>query len=365
VVARRGRRALARAHETGVNLGRRALLIRMAVPPRHTLIIGASGAIGKSLIAELTAAHGEQSVIACLHRTPLPDDLAKLCIQESGVSVLDEDSLRRVLIKHADTVDTVWMLAAPLSIDTARDPGLAHDITVGGMRRLLDGMLAAGLRKVCFSDSIGSFGATSPRRDATARWLVEHPSQDPGSDYGLQKRQCRRLLAHYATEHGFDTRWAVIPGVLHGNAEWGGGTTEYALEAIAAAVHGTTFACPVPMDTLLPMCWMSDLCAGLVALQDAPRATLGEPDGGYAIAGFSFTAQTLRVKLKELFPAFKMEESLDADAASFARLWPDTLSSQAATRDLGFSAEVGLDRAVQMAVAAHKDRVHPEVRAAL
>jgi nucleoside-diphosphate-sugar epimerase len=323
---------------------------------QHTLIIGASGAIGKALIAHLTAVHGEQSVIACLHRSPLPAELAAVCIQEPGVSVLDESSLERVLTKHARTIGTVWMLAAPLSVDTARDPSLAHDTTVGGMERLLRCMLRAGLKKVCFSDSIGSFGAASPRTDATARWLTQHPSQDPGSDYGLQKRQCRELMAQYSAEHGFDTRFAVIPGVLHSSVEWGGGTTEYALEAIAAAVRGTEFSCPVPADVSLPMCWISDLVAGLVALQDSPRETLQEPEGGYAISGFSFNAETLFAKLRAMFPDFAVEETLDPDAAAFARLWPDAISGDAARRDLGFRAEVGLEQAVEMTVQAHRDR---------
>jgi threonine 3-dehydrogenase len=38
--------------------------------------------------------------------------------------------------------------------------------------------------KICFSDSIGSYGLKAPREGATADWLVENPTQDPGSDYG-------------------------------------------------------------------------------------------------------------------------------------------------------------------------------------
>jgi nucleoside-diphosphate-sugar epimerase len=56
---------------------------------------------------------------------------------------------------------------------------------------------------------------SSPRHDATARWLMENPDQDPGSDYGVQKRECRDLLHVYASQHGFDSRFIIIPGVLH------------------------------------------------------------------------------------------------------------------------------------------------------
>ena len=320
---------------------------------QHTLIIGASGAIGKSLIAQLTAAHGDHSVIACINRTPLPKELAAVAIQEHGVSVLDEASVQRVLAKHAATIGCIWMLAAPLSVDTARDPSLAEAVTVGGMGSLLRCMRTAGLTRLCFSDSIGSFGATSPRRNADARWLAEHPTQDPGSDYGLQKRQCRELMREYQE---IDTRWAVIPGVLHSADSWGGGTTEYALEAMAAAASGGTFACPIPVGVELPMVWISDLCAGLIALQEAPRSALREPEGGYAIAGFSFTAEELFARLRPEFPDFVVEMQLDPDAAAFAQLWPDTISGDAAARDLEFRATVGLEQAVEMAVAAHRDR---------
>ena len=34
-----------------------------------------------------------------------------------------------------------------------------------------------GARRICFTDSIGSFGADAPRRGATARWLTENPEQ--------------------------------------------------------------------------------------------------------------------------------------------------------------------------------------------
>ena len=50
-------------------------------------------------------------------------------------------------------------------------------VTVGGMRTLLAACKAHGVKKVCFSDSIGSFGHSSPRVDATAAWLVANPEQ--------------------------------------------------------------------------------------------------------------------------------------------------------------------------------------------
>ena len=175
-------------------------------------------------------------------RTPLPYYLEDTVIAERGVDVCDRESLARVLRKYRGQIDCIWNLAAPLSVDTANDPSAAQRITTGGMQNILDTLvqldMAADVR-VCFTDSIGSFGLECPREGATGRWLTENPTQDPGSDYGRQKRACRELLLEYTAKTGgaLDTRWAVVPGVLHADEHWGGGTTEYALDAICCAAY--------------------------------------------------------------------------------------------------------------------------------
>ena len=65
------------------------------------------------------------------------------------------------------------------------------------MKLVLQAMADVGAKKICFTDSIGSYGTSAPRRGATARWLTENPTQDPGSDYGLQKRAVRELLSDF------------------------------------------------------------------------------------------------------------------------------------------------------------------------
>jgi dTDP-4-dehydrorhamnose reductase len=119
--------------------------------PSHVLIIGASGSIGQNLIEQLVKENGPHTVIAgtshnylyiyfspiinciiiiALHRTPLPDHLASSVICEFGFNIRDNESIRKLFERHADKIDSVWNLAAPLSVDTAKDPTSAHDITV-------------------------------------------------------------------------------------------------------------------------------------------------------------------------------------------------------------------------------------------
>ena len=77
-----------------------------------------------------------------------------------------------------------------------------------------------------------------------------------------------------------DTLFSMLLGVLHEDASWGAGTTEYALEAIKCAVEGTEFKCPVPLDESLPMIFAPDLIDGLIALMEAaPPLVSGEEEG--------------------------------------------------------------------------------------
>lgn len=332
-----------------------------------TLIIGAAGAVGKRLCAAL-AARGHR-VIASDRMEHLPGSVRRAvgeagsCV--GGVDVCDKDALRELFKEHADEHTTVWNLAAPLSVETAMDPAVAERVTVGGMGNVLDAMAGVGARRICFTDSIGSFGAEAPRVGATARWLHENPEQDPGSDYGRQKRGCRELMARFAAEHGGDPRFAVLPGVLHSNAVWGNGTTEYALDALLAAPHQETklglpttgaFLCPVDPDVRMPMVYVDDLMRGLCALQEADEAQLSEPERGYCIPGLSFSANELFAEIRKHYPGFGFRTELNENMNKFANLWPDELSEEEPLRDLGYAPKVGLAEMVTNVLAAHETR---------
>lgn len=332
-----------------------------------TLIIGAAGAVGKRLSTAL-AARGHR-VVACDRTQQLPGSLQRslgdqgTCV--GSIDVRNADGLKALFKEHADARTTVWNLAAPLSVETAMDPAVAEAVTVGGMRNVLAAMADVGARRICFTDSIGSFGADAPRVGATARWLTENPHQDPGSDYGLQKRACRELMAAFARDHGADPRFAVLPGVLHDSPVWGNGTTEFALDALLAAPHqatrlglptGDAFVCPIDLDVRLPMVYVEDLMRGLVALQEADEATLAEPQHGYCVPGLSFTANELFAEIRKHHPGFGFRVELDANMDKFARLWPDELATAEPLRDLGYAPSVGLSDMVARVLAAHEAR---------
>jgi hypothetical protein len=92
------------------------------------------------------------------------------------------------------------------------------------------------------------------------------------------------------------------------------------------------------------MIWRDDLIDGLYSLTMADAATLTEPDGGYAMAGLSFTALELFAEIKKRVDTFEFATEKDTEklmkespAALFAKLWVDRLTPAEATRDLGFT----------------------------
>ena len=114
---------------------------------------------------------------------------------------------------------------------------------------------------------------------------------------------------------------------------------EYALDAVKAAKDNIKYISSVPLNVKLPMIWRDDLIEGLFRLTLAPDSELNEPENGYAIAGLSFTAAQLFSAIKSRIPSFSYSaENVRGPAAAFARLWPDSLSSHEAERDLKLKA---------------------------
>ena len=338
----------------------------MAANQPATLIIGAAGAIGKRLCAALSQ-EGKR-VIASDRMEHMPGSLKRSVttpgsLAVGNVDVRDTESLHNLFRNHADENTIVWNLAAPLSVETAMDPDVANSVTVGGMKNVLDAMKEVGARRICFTDSIGSFGSTAPRTGATARWLCENPTQDPGSDYGRQKFGCRELMEDFAKNEGGDPRFAVLPGVLHSEPIWGNGTTEYALDALLAASKGVPYVCPVELDVKLPMIFVDDLMRGLISLQEAKEKQLIEPQHGYCVPGLSFTPNELFAEIQIHFPDFQVTVDLNKNMNDFAHLWPDELSTMEPLRDLHYAPKVDLAEMVNVVVSSHRTRLAAEAEA--
>uniref|UniRef100_A0A7S2JSZ5 EF-hand domain-containing protein n=1 Tax=Haptolina brevifila TaxID=156173 RepID=A0A7S2JSZ5_9EUKA len=323
---------------------------------QRAIVIGAGGAVGKRLCNALSRAGTE--VIAADRMNFIPSTVRFVSAQAiGGIDVRDEEALVKLFREHADEDTAVWNLASPLSVETAMSPEIAEKVVIGGMKNVLSAMKQVNARRICFTDSIGSFGATSPRDRIAASWLVDNPTQDPGSDYGKQKRACRELLNEFAVRDGGDPRIAVLPGVLHSEPVWGNGTTEYALDALLAASRNESFACPIDPDVQLPMVFVDDLMRGLLSLQFANEDELREKQRIYCIPGISFSAQQLFEEIRQFKPNFNWTLGpIHPNMDKFAKLWPDSLSTDEPLRDLDYEPDVTLPAMVAGVLNAHSGR---------
>ena len=147
----------------------------------------------------------------------------------------------------------------------------------------------------------------SQRRDGAMALRTRRRTRAP--TMAVRSAPCRELMAKFVKEHNGDSRFAVLPGVLHDNPVWGNGTTEYALDALLNAPHqqtkhnlpvGGAYVCPIDPDTRIPMIFVEDLMRGLVALQEADEASLNEPEQGYCVPGLSFTPNELFNEIRSI-----------------------------------------------------------------
>ena len=119
--------------------------------PPSTLVIGAAGAVGKRLCAAL-ASRGTR-VIASDRMQIIPGTLRRVLepspssVAVGGVDVRDQESLNSLFQSHAEPDTVVWNLAAPLSVETALDPAVAEEVTIGGMQVLAQRLLPLHARE--------------------------------------------------------------------------------------------------------------------------------------------------------------------------------------------------------------------------
>jgi len=317
-----------------------------------SLIIGAAGAVGKRIINALTA-RGDH-VVAALRSTPLPDHLqCNVAKQVMDVDVRSIDSIRQLFSENKE-IHTVWSLVEPSASTEA-----PTEVTVSGMKNILQAMTEFRVNKLMFMDGIASFGPHAPRADVSASWLAKNVEQDPGCEYGVQKRKCRELMKEFSEKHGADTRFAILPVVLHSEGRWGNSVLEYPLQAFKAAVDGETMTCPVSPDVKLPMIFADDLARGLIDLMETPGNMLFEPEKGYCMSSFSCTPTELFAEIRKHEPDFEAKFQVDPEADKFARMWPDSLSNNESARDFGYRARFTLETTVNRILRAHRARKLP------
>lgn len=300
------------------------------------LVIGACGQIGVELTAALRAKYGAENVVA--------SDIREEHELLSGtgpfvlMDVLDLPKVRTLLEK--EKITTVYLLAALLSATGEKDPKLAWELNMGGLRNILDLGKEKQL-KVFWPSSIAVFGPTTPRDNTPQQTVIE-----PTTMYGITKYSGELLCQYYKKRLGLDVRSLRYPGLISWKTPPGGGTTDYAVEIFYEAIKNKKYTSFLSEDTYLPMMYMDDAIRATIELMEAPIEKL-KSSMAYNLSGISFSPKELALEIKKHIPDFEISYAPDHRQA-IADSWPKSIDDSVARADWGWKHEYGLEQMVEV-----------------
>ncbi len=301
---------------------------------KNILVIGATGQIGSELTLELRKCYGADHVIAGYIPSALPHGELKASGPSAIADVTDRQSIE--VVARQFKVDTIYNLAALLSVVAEGRPAMAWMVGIDGLWNVLEVAREYGCA-VFTPSSIGSFGESTPH--------VKTPQdtiQRPRTMYGVTKVTTELLSDYYFTKYGVDTRSVRFPGIISNVTHPGGGTTDYAVDIYYSAVRGEKFFCPIQAGTFMDMMYMPDAIHAAITLMEADPARLKHRNA-FNIASMSFSPEIIYETIKRHVPGFEMEYRVDPLKQSIADSWPDSLDDSCAREEWGWKPRYDLE----------------------
>ena len=279
---------------------------------KNILVIGSTGQIGSELTMELRRRYGNGHVVAGYISGSEP----KGELAESGPSamadVTDGEEVARIVREHH--IDTIYNLAALLSVVAENKPRLAWRVGIDGLWNILE----------------------VAREEHCAVTI-----QRPRTIYGVSKVTTELLSDWYYHKYGVDTRSVRFPGIISYVTPPGGGTTDYAVDIYYYAVRGERFTCPIKEGTRMDMMYMPDALRAAIELMEADPARLIHRNG-FNVAAMSFDPDMIFHAIRKLKPGFEMVYDVDPLKQSIAESWPDQMDDSCARREWGWQHEYNL-----------------------
>lgn len=300
----------------------------------NILIIGATGQIGSELTMELRRRYGNNHVVAGYIIGSEPKGELKESGPSEVVDVTDGEMIASVVKKYH--IDTIYNLAALLSVVAESRPKLAWKIGIDGLWNVLEVARENGCA-VFTPSSIGSFGPSTPHVGTPQDTI-----QRPQTIYGVSKVTTELLSDYYFHKYGVDTRAVRFPGLISNITLPGGGTTDYAVDIYYSAVRGEKFVCPIKPGTLMDMMYMPDALNAAIKLMEADPTRLLHRNA-FNIASMSFAPETIFEAIKKEIPSFEIEYKPDPLKQSIADSWPDSMDDSCARAEWDWKPEYDLE----------------------
>jgi len=301
---------------------------------KNVLVIGSTGQIGSELTRELRKRYGNDSIVAGYIKGAEPKGELKESGPSAEADVTNPEMIADVVKKY--NIDTIYNLAALLSVVAEKKPQLAWKIGIDGLWNILE-VARENNCAVFTPSSIGSFGLSTPHT-LTPQDTVQRPE----TIYGVSKVTTELLSDYYFKKYGVDTRSVRFPGLISYVTPPGGGTTDYAVDIYYAAVRGEKFVCPIKKGTLMDMMYMPDGLHAAISLMEADPTRLVHRNG-FNIASMSFDPEEIFNAIKRYKPDFEMEYDVDPLKQGIADSWPDSLDDSCARAEWDWKPQYDLD----------------------
>lgn len=301
---------------------------------KNILVIGSTGQIGSELTRELRRIYGGSHVVAGYIKGAEPKGElldggpAAIADVTDGAGIAD-------IVKNYH-IDTIYNLAALLSVVAESKPRLAWKIGIDGLWNILEVARENGCA-VFTPSSIGSFGESTPH-DMTPQDTIQRPR----TMYGISKVTTELLSDYYHLKYGVDTRSVRFPGVISYVTPPGGGTTDYAVDIYYSAVRGERFVCPIKEGTLMDMIYMPDALKASIQLMEADPTRLVHHNG-FNIASLSFGPETVFEAIRKYKSDFEMVYDVDPLKQGIADSWPNMMDDSCARNEWDWKPAYDLD----------------------
>lgn len=301
---------------------------------KNILVIGSTGQIGSELTKKLREIYGGNHVVAGYIKGAEPKGELAESGPKAECDVTNPQMIADVVKQY--NIDTIYNLAALLSVVAESKPHLAWRIGIDGLWNILEVAREHGCA-VFTPSSIGSFGLDTPK------WKTPQDTiQRPRTIYGISKVTTELISDYYFNKYGVDTRSVRFPGVISYVTPPGGGTTDYAVDIYYSAVRGEKFVCPIKEGTLMDMIYMPDTLNAAIQLMEADPTRLIHRNS-FNIASLSFGPETVFEAIKRYKPDFEMVYDVDPLKQGIAESWPDCMDDHCAREEWDWNPKYDLD----------------------
>jgi nucleoside-diphosphate-sugar epimerase len=286
------------------------------------LVTGALGQIGSELTEALRKRYGAGNVVATDIRSSANSSLGPGPFEL--LDVTNKDQIEAVVDQYK--IDTIYHMAAILSINGEKNPQLAWQVNINGLHNILETARQKSLSQVFVPSSIAVFGPETPHDCAP-----QAPPLRPTTIYGITKVAGELLGEYYVNRFNLDVRGLRYPGIISSNTPPGGGTTDYAVEMFYQAIERGYYTCYVRQDTVLPMMYMPDCIRATMELMETEYENLIH-HCDFNLSGMSFSAGQLAAEIAKHVPGFNCQYKPD-DRQKVADSWPRSIDDSAARQE--------------------------------